>query len=291
MGTGGQAGGTAGNSGTGGVGGNSGTGGTGGTAAAVLRPLINAFCAAAWNCCGRASYPTADLNDCRSNFPSRFRYYPMVDKGTVTVAQTALNTCVAAYDTAATTCSMTPLHAACRGIFAGTQGEGQSCGGTGEFGAFECKPVNGASSCYWADSGGYPTTAGVCISLPRGKSGDECSRTCLKNQDCVADMLGRSAPFPVMCFEEDGLYCSIRTNPAVCKPIVQIGDACTWDTGSCGSGNFCSWTNDTCRPAAKLGESCQNVACVTDLTCGTTLRCIEEPFTSESTCKGTPSVP
>jgi hypothetical protein len=70
-----------------------------------------------------------------------------------------------------------------------------------------------------------------------------------------------------------------------------IGEPCEWDPGCCGSGNYCHWTSNTCQPASKLGESCSNASCAENLTCATTIRCVEPPLASESVCKGTPSVP
>ena len=275
------------------TGGKTGTGGGtgGGTAAIVLQPLISAFCTAAKNCCSRQSYPAADLADCESKFPSRSQYYPLVDKGTVSVDQKALAACISAYNTVATTCTITGLKTACQGVFVGTQAEGQPCGGASRFGAFECKPVNGSASCYLQQGGSNPSNTGVCTSIPRGKSGDQCSKTCLKSESCVVDMVGGSAPFPVFCFEEDGLYCSVVTNPAVCQPILPIDHACVWDPNSCGTGNYCGWTSNTCEVASKLGESCMNASCAEELTCGTNDRCGASPLAADSICKGTPSEP
>ena len=280
---------TGGASGTGGTGGVGGTGG--GTGAIMVQPLINAFCTAAKSCCGRESYPSAALADRESKFPSRSQYVPLLDKGTVIIDQNALATCVAAYNTVATTCTITGLNAACKGVFVGTQAQGQPCGGTSRFGAFECRPVNGSASCHLQASGSDPTNTGVCTSIPRGKSGDECSKTCLKNETCIVDMIGGSAPFPAFCFEEDGLYCSVVTSPAVCQPFLPIDHACVWDPNSCGPGNFCGWTSNTCQAASKLGESCTDAVCAEELTCGTSNTCEASPFAAESICKGTPFVP
>ena len=280
---------------TGGAGGGGGTGGMGGTGggtgAVMFQPLVNAFCTAAKNCCGRESYPAADLADCESKFLSQLPNFPLVDKGTVIIDQNALAACVAAYNTAATACTITAVNAACKGVFVGTQAEGQPCGGASRFGAVECKPVNGSATCYLQHNGSDDTNTGVCTSIPRGKTGDACSMTCLMNETCIVDMMGGAPPFPVTCFEEDGLYCSVAANPTVCKPILHIGDACTWDTFSCGSGNYCGWTTNACQVAGKTGESCLTGGCADDLMCGTNDRCVEQSFASESICKGTPSVP
>jgi hypothetical protein len=276
----------------GGAGGDGGAGGAGGgTGPAMFQPLVNAFCTAAKSCCAREGYPKADLNDCESKFLSRLESFPLVGKGTVTVDQNALAACVAAYGAAATACTITSVYAACKGVFVGTQTEGQPCGGASKFGAVECKPVNGSAACHWEHGTSDPTTTGTCVDIPRGRSGDECSMTCLKEDTCIVDMIGGSAPFPVACFEEDGLYCSVAANPPVCKPIVRLGDACTWDIDPCGSDNYCGWTANTCQPASKLGESCADSACAKGLVCETSGKCVEQPFASETTCKGAPSTP
>jgi hypothetical protein len=269
-----------------GTGGIIGTGG--GTAAAMFQPLATAFCAAAKTCCARDSFSTTPLADCESKFLTRLPQYLLVEKGTVTVDPTALAACVAAYGTTATTCTITATDAACKGVFAGTLAEGQACGDASTFGAWECKPVNGAASCNRPKS--EPKNPGVCIGLPRGKSGDECSQTCFPGQPCVVDMLG-GTPFPVVCFEEDGVYCSMTTNPPVCKPILRLDDPCTWEWYSCGTGNYCGFTSNTCTGAGKIGDSCQNAACAEGLRCTTGNTCAEKPFASETICKGAPSVP
>lgn len=283
-------GGTGGLTGRGGsAGGIGGAGGAGGSVADLLQPLASVFCTAAKTCCA-GSYPPANLADCESRFPSRLQLYPLLEKGTVTVDQAALNACVGAYKAATTTCTVTGIEAACRGMFIGAQAEGQPCGGTGRFGSRECKPLNGTESCYWQDSKSYPNEPGVCLSIPRGKSGDLCSTTCLENTICVVDIIG-AGPVSGPCFEEDGLYCSVGTNPAVCKPILHLGDTCTWDPNVCGSGRSCSGMSNTCADNAKIGESCLYSYCREDLTCGNGRTCVEQPFASDTVCQGTPSAP
>jgi hypothetical protein len=282
--------GTGGSSGTGGkTGGTSGNGGTGGgAAAALLQPLGNAFCTAAKSCCGLGSYPTAALADCESKFLSRFQFYPMVDKGTVTVDQSALAACLAAYNKAATACTVTPLYTACKGVFVGTKAEKQPCGSGNQLGSLECKLAGGSAACFWENSSTDPAVTGVCINITHGKDGDECSTSCAKNETCISDIFGGTASNPATCFEEDGLYCAWSKKPVVCRPIRQIDQACTSDQNACGSGNYCDWTTNTCQVIKKLGESCEDASCTNDLMCGTNLKCIEQPFASEFVCQGTP---
>jgi hypothetical protein len=271
-------------------GGGAGSGGTGGAGntAANFQPLLEAFCAAAKNCCARAFFPATPLADCESKFLARVDSYPLVDKGTVAVDQQALAACAAAYKAAATSCTLNPIKAACKGVFVGLQAEGQACGGTSPFGAVECKPVNQSAACYRPQGNTDPKSSGTCMHVPHGKSGDACSTTCQKGKTCIVDMLGGTAPFPAICFEEDGLFCSKAGNPPVCKPLVQTGAGCVWEGNSCGTGNFCSWPNSTCAPAGKLGESCAERACAEDFICGDNEKCGEMPLASDSLCKGTP---
>jgi hypothetical protein len=277
---------------TGSGGGTGGIGGTGGgTGATLVQPLTTAFCAAAKSCCGRESYPAADLADCESKFLSRFRNYPLVGKGTVTIDETKLAACIAAYNTAATACTISPIYSACSDVFVGKQTEGQACGSGDVFGSLECKKVDGSAVCYWGETGSDPSITGLCTTIPHGKSGDECEGTCATGDSCMMDILGGTPPFPATCFETDGLYCARAKTPAVCKPIRAIDSACTSDTNACGTGNYCDWTTNTCQVAMKLGEPCADASCVSGLMCGKDLKCIEPPFADEYICKGTPPAP
>jgi hypothetical protein len=283
------------------IGGRTGTGGTGiagaggssvgGPVATMLKPLGKAFCTAALNCCLRDGFYVIDLTDCEAKFPSRLRPYPLAEQGIVTVDTARLAACVSAYEKAATTCTITEVDAACQGVWLGTRAEGQPCGGTIAFGAFECKAANGSAACYWADDEQYPANPGVCVALPRGRAGDLCGKSCKTNHDCIMDVVGNPAPLPVTCFEEDGLYCAVAANPPVCRPFLKAGDPCTYDPGCCGRENYCDWQKEVCRPAAKLGEACGEVYCVDGLGCGEGQLCYELTLTSDKVCKGTPALP
>lgn len=265
----------------------------GGTSAAALalQPLAKAFCAAARTCCKRDGFYAVALDDCEAKFPSRLQPYPLLDPGTVTIDSVRLAACVSAYEKAATTCAVADVEAACHGLWIGTRTEGQSCGGTVPFGAYDCQVTNGSAACHWKDAESYPSGTGVCVSVPRGKVGDPCGKSCRQNQDCLVDLVGSSAPFPVMCFEEDGVYCAVTENPPVCRSFLAVGDTCNYDFGSCGRGNYCDWNAHACRAAAKLGETCGEVTCVEGTVCTTAGRCIAESLASSDVCVGTPSVP
>lgn len=267
-------------------------GGGGSSAVALaLQPLAKAFCATARACCKRDGFYRMALDDCEANLPSRLQPFPLLDQGIVTIDPDRLAACAAAYENAVTSCSIAEVEAACYGLWIGSRAEGQACGGRGSFGAFECESKNGSAACYWQDADRYPSNPGVCVTLPRGKAGDPCGKSCGKNQDCVVDVVGGEAPLPVMCFEEDGVYCAVMENPPVCKPYSKVGDPCSYDFGSCGRGNYCDWNEHACKTAALLGESCMAASCVQGTVCTTGSRCIVQSLASSDVCMGTPSVP
>jgi hypothetical protein len=256
-----------------------------------LQDFAVAFCAAAKSCCVRDLYVTVNLTDCESKFFSRLDSTPLVAKGTVLVDQKVLAACVAAYKTTAVDCAVNPVRAACKGLFIGLEAEGQACGGTTKYGAVECKPANGAAICDRPKANTDPQSAGTCVNLPHGKAGDACSKTCPVGKTCFVDLLGESAPVPVLCFEEDGLFCSLATNPPVCKPLLKTGDTCKWEGNSCGSGSNCGWPDPTCVPDGKLGEACDGRACADGLICGTTSKCVDQIFATDAICQGIPPTP
>jgi hypothetical protein len=270
--------------GTGGIGGMG-----GGTAVAMLQPLGDAACAATRSCCGRASYPTANLANCESVFPSAYGdVLSEVDRGAVVVDATALATCVAAFKTAATTCDAAPLRAACAGVLNGTRTANQSCGMGSQPGQRECKRVNGLAICYWDKSPTDAASTGVCINPPRSKEGDACSVTLAKGQTLSDWRMGSN--ISGVCLEEDGLYCAWSKKPNVCRPIRAIDQACTMDENACGSGNFCDGTTNTCQVVRKLGEDCEDAACGEGLECtGELLKCTQytHSIAEEIPCVGT----
>lgn len=262
-----------------------------GIAAALLQPLAKAFCAAARTCCLRDGFYAMALDDCEAELPNRLLPSVLVDQGIVTVDAARLAACVSAYERAATSCTSNEVEAACQGVWVGTRTEGQPCGGTIRFGAFDCSAANGSAACYWKDAARHPDTAGVCVALPRGKAGDPCSKSCKTGHDCIVDLVGGSAPLPVMCFEEDGLYCAVSANPPVCKPILQAGDPCPPDPGACGRAGYCDRPVEECQPAANLGEPCAGGDCAYGLRCASSRRCAEQSLVSSYVCQGTPPLP
>ena len=293
-------GGSAGVGGTGGRAGSGGTGGTGGTGGGTdvsLATLASAFCAAARACCTKAALPMA-LDDCETMFPSRIATLALVNKGTVTIDSTALAACVAAYRLVATACVYAPLVTGCSGVFVGTKAESAPCGvGGNPFtpGRNECRKSGGAELCVWTGDSTDPTVTGACHKAPRGGKGDACASSCPSGQDCSADFFTSPGTVPVLCFEDDGLYCNWATSSGTCAPIVAQGGSCAVDPSECASNTYCDSTAATpvCKAAGTLGQSCtlSGSTCLSQYVCGANDTCVDPDFAYESTCTGSPPVP
>ena len=291
-------GGTGGNgTGGGGTGGN-GTGGTGtgGSSGASLAALANAFCAAARSCCAKSTFPTT-LDDCETAFPSRLATLPFVNKGTVTIDNTALAACIESYNQTATTCTINPVVTACKGVFVGKQVEGAPCGVGGipmVSGISECNSGGGAEECVWTGNANDPTVTGVCHAPARGKAGDPCTTSCVSPQDfCTFDLLSSPSDPTAICFEEDNLYCS-STTPSTCAPIVAVGGSCAADPNSCVGSAVCDSTTLKCKARATLGQSCSLAGafpCLNTLVCTSAGKCAEPGFAYDGTCAGVPDYP
>ena len=301
----GSGGGTGGVAGSGGSGGRGGAGGsdggvggsgTGGSSGASLTALASAFCATARTCCAGSSFSTT-LDDCEAKFQSRVPALAFVNKGTVTIDNTALAACIDGYNQVATTCTMSSLAAACKGVFVGTKAEGAPCGVGGVpmvVGVPECKSNGGAQECVWTGDSNDPTVTGVCRTPVHGKSGDSCASSCVSAQDCEFDLLTSSSSPTAVCFEDDGLYCNFATNPSTCTPIVGLAGSCATDPSSCGSTATCDSTTSKCKAAATLGQSCSYTGgdmCLSALVCNSAGKCAAPGLAYEGSCSGTPPYP
>jgi hypothetical protein len=289
------------NTGGSGTGGNvtGGTGGSGGGTGTSLVALANAFCTAARNCCAKSGLPTS-LGDCEAKFPSRVPSIAFVNKGTVTIDNTALAACTAAYNQTAATCAFSPLETACRGVFVGTKAEGVSCGAGGvpmTSGSGECKAGGGAEECVWTGDSNDPTVTGVCHTPPHGKNGDPCDTTCESGDDCTLELLTNQAnPPAAVCFENEGLYCkSDGKGGSNCAPILPPGGSCADDSMACGSTGYCDSTGGTpkCKVAGTIGQSCATLGtrCLSSLVCAPSGKCADQGFAFDTRCSGTPPFP
>jgi hypothetical protein len=282
--------------GSGGIAGTGGVGGTGGSTGASLSTLATAFCAAARTCCAKSGQPTS-LGDCESSFPSRLPVIALVSKGTVSIDNTALAACIAAYNQTATACTFGALVTGCMGVFAGTKAEGAPCGVGGipkTDGVHECKPSSGPEMCLWTGDSSDPTVTGVCHKPDHGKSGDACAFGCPSGQDCSSDFSASATDATAICFEDDGVYCNTTVSPSVCTPIVTKGGSCAADSMSCASTSYCDSTTSKCTAAGTIGQLCSapGSQCLTSLACGSDGKCADPVFGSDSsTCTGYPPEP
>ena len=238
------------------------------------------------------------LDDCETMFPSRVASLALVNKGTATIDTTALASCVAAYNLTATSCTFSALMTGCNGVFVGTKGENDPCGVGGNPstpGVNECKRSGGVELCVWTEDSSDPTVTGTCHKAPHGKNGDACASSCPSGQDCSADFYTSPGPGPVICFEDDGLYCNWATSTGTCAPIVAQGGSCSDDPSACASTTYCdsAAATPTCKAAGTLGQPCSlsGSACLSHYSCGPDGKCAEPAFAYESTCAGSPPVP
>jgi hypothetical protein len=263
--------------GAGGVGGAGGAGGMTGSATA----LVNAFCAAARACCAKDGRPLDPLASCETNAAETFGAAE-IDAGTIRVDGAKLDACVAAYQHAATSCTVTEVLAACHGMFIGTLPAGATC-----VRVADCRRDQGPMVCVaiQVTSGVTPTT-GTCQPAPRGKNGDPCLLSCPSGQDDCSTGLISGTPNPplALCHEADGLFCD---TDQTCKPLNAPGADCFLDEG-CGSGSYCL---PGCQPLIAIGAACQlNRSCGPGATCASGA-CAAAPLATDGACDGTPQPP
>jgi hypothetical protein len=258
-----------------------GRGGEGGAAGEPetnpLSPLIDAFCGAARACCLIAGQPEGALVACEDQAAAANTNFALAASGSVEVDPSALSSCVAAFEAAATDCVLTGVLAACRGIFRGTLGEGDPCTDV-----MECDRSAGPMVCKKLQQGTPDPDVGVCARPPRGALGDPCASSCEQGEECSTTSSSPDDTFPItLCFEADGLYCPIGES---CAAIVPDGGDCTYHQ-ACGSDGFCS---SSCESLAASGDDCQfNYGCADGLACVES-RCTPEPFANGDTCVGHP---
>ena len=268
-----------------GTGGATGAGGaTDGGASGPLKPLIDAYCAAARSCCGKGGFPAANLADCEAMFPMRNDSVASVNKGTAQLDATAFPACVAAYQAAATSCLLGDILTACKNIYVGTKDENEACTTV-----VDCRHDQGvAVTCLTVQVGDVTPDSGVCRRIPHGKRGDACVSDCAIGDSCLTDTLtGPGNTNLTFCFEQDGLFCSFDT--VTCVPLVASGGACQSDH-DCAAANYC---DTTCQKRAPLGQTCAFTSgCEKDLVCSDdTRKCAQQPLASDYVCMGYPPTP
>lgn len=239
-----------------------------------LGPLIASYCASARHCCTQSGM-TGALDNCEASFAAQSDNVRLVADGKALVDAEALARCVAAYETAGTTCTQEGISAACHGILVGTVADDGACTD-----ALACDRKSGPKVCLKIQ--GAPGDIGTCKTPPRGLSGDPCAQSCENGAECSSTTSSPDDSVPItLCYEADGLYCELGYS---CMPLVGGSQACTWNE-ACGSGQFC---DSTCQPLGQSGDSCQfTFGCADGLSC-VAGSCTPAPLASSYVCVGYP---
>lgn len=286
----GSAGGSAGSTGRGGAGGDSGDGGDGGSNAGrgaeggggagdpgaidamleALNEAVGAFCAAARTCC--QGVPETDLDGCEDAFADQRSTPESIKNGAITLDDAALSRCKAAYE-GSEQCNLNAVVAACHGLYVGQRRVGEPC-----ISGFDCDRSAGAMTCLVSDTSVEKPT-GVCAEVPHGQMGESCLTTCYVGEDCSATTTYGGDEASPMCFEDDGLVCSIETS--TCQPVLALGEMCL-APDVCGSRAIC---NSTCDAVSDLGEACGS-GCFHSLQCSEEGECVDPPLSASSACLG-----
>jgi hypothetical protein len=223
--------------------------------------LFSAQCEAAAACCSERG-----LGIRRHNCPQEFRqaeFEALASRENVELDPEVLERCTRAYQAVPTTCSQTGIAEACRELFVGTLSAGERCS------MFEqCDRTDGPVLCRFAPS----DPQGTCLPVVRGEEGQRCSDDCPSIVECsrTEQVLGDPLEPDVLCFEDDGLYCSVSESPPVCRRIHALGEEC--ESGrSCG--HSAARCRSICEPRSELGEPCQTNQrddCTLELRCSGT---------------------
>jgi hypothetical protein len=251
-------------------------GGAGAPSLGPLDPLVQAFCATARTCCEAAGMPVGSLEACESAFLGQTDIDSMIERGTVTLDETALSACVSAYAAAGDSCEWTAVHAACHGILKGTLSDDQPCSD-----AAECDRSTGPKLCLKLQNAANPDL-GTCVTPERATEGEACLGTCALDTNCSASVSNPDESVPTaLCHEADELFCRFGYG---CAPLVDDGETCE-AAESCGSDGVCL---STCEPRAESGESCVAIFdCAKTLTCESGY-CAPQPVADSYTCSGHP---
>jgi hypothetical protein len=243
----------------------SGSGGPATTGSAALDELINEYCAALRSCCATTGMSLAGLDDCEDSLASISQFEGVV-AGTVVLREPERTQCVAEFREVARTCIL-PEDAACRRIYDGTRGDGESCDIPEQ-----CKTGTDGATCAGEVSDETGSGPRTCQSLSPGQVGSGCQHNV--DEDHFQIGLDRNSPIaPVgVCDIRDGLYCDTYTDPYTCQQRRAAGAACEGDIDECVEGYYCEVSN--CVPQHGPGEPCEYFE-----QCRRDLRCID------GTCK------
>jgi hypothetical protein len=246
---------------------------SGADAGVSLDALRAAFCKTVRACCAAAGSPPEPLASCELAFDRQISFIGLAAKGTVLVDEAKLRTCVTRIDEQSRTCK--PPEDVCVEAFSPTLDDGAPCERAEECKGTDGGPVACVKPGATADSGG---PAGVCRSVPIGKSGETCYRSCTTRRDCSLTASGVEIDLLTVCREGDGLY---GDSTGHCAPIRADGAPCV--RGGCASTSFCS---AVCTPRKAQGSACASSAECRDGFGCVMGSCATVPFATADLCRG-----
>jgi hypothetical protein len=239
------------------------------------RAMADALCNTIGPCCARAGLPH-DAAKCLIEAEKRLAFgIAQNRKAGIFYDGVAARACVDAYVSAGRTCGdNSEIDRACRKVFTGALGMGETCGDSRE-----CTPGG-----YCQRTAGASTGQCVNGALLHGKVGGACGESCTRfDAQEVTACSGLSTSVSTQCYSNDGLYCN---DAHVCAPVPTLDQPCV-SGAKCGGNTFCDTTVNVCA-AKRTSGSCGdfNDACATEATCNPGTRQCELRKVSGAACSG-----
>jgi hypothetical protein len=247
----------------------------------AIQAVISSYCTALQTCCQQAGLGDAGtLDDCVSAFTSVTPEFAWAGQGALVPSPTGLNAWVTAFQQAASDC-LTPLDSAWDGVWTGTIPAGQGC-----FSNEECATDSDSGAVACLISARFSSAAcpaeGVCVAAPGAEAGAPCGSSCIPGEDCSYTVFGDTKSPVGICYESDGLVCSLG-EMGTCVAFTPLGGACASDD-DCGDLAYC---DTTCKARLVEGSPCSNGdSCTEELYCAASGVCTRLPFATSSRCGG-----
>ncbi len=242
----------------------------------AIQAVTSAYCTALQTCCQQARLgDAATLDNCATAFTSATPEFGWASRGALVPSPTGLKSWVTAFQQAASDC-LTPPDSVWDGVWTGTVPLGQGC-----FSSEECATDSGSDPVACLITATFSSATcpaeGACVAAPRAEAGAPCSSSCVSGEDCSYTLFGDAKSPLGICYENDGLICSLT-----CVPFTPLGGACTSDN-DCGDLAYC---DTTCKTRLAEGSACSNGdSCAEELYCANGV-CSRLPFATASQCGG-----
>jgi hypothetical protein len=241
--------------------------------AGAAKPLLDAICSMARNCCLAADFPAGPLSDCEPEMLRQSDWLTAIANGTVELHEPEFSQCIDLYEGLATSCVFDDAaFAPCRLATTGKSPSGGPCED-----AIECLRTNEPVVCASERDGG----TGTCSTLVRGTSGQSCILT--GGEGFYGVTYGSdSIVLPLAyCDTGDGLICEYDIGGGTCVPAPGAGAACSLD---CAAGFSC--VNDVCEMPSPDGSTCETSGECQSQYCGPTGVCEERGVATDKLCGG-----